>query len=159
MFPLDAERIFSTRTNQEEIVKCPRDGADLQSKSIRETAVETCPVCGGMFLQHGQLNQVADSTPGDLEFSTVEHDSLQHEDKFGPAVCPRDGMTMRKVDFNIDTAIILDYCTACRGFWLDATELDRINEEVRRLNEAGREVPDPLLIRISQFFWNLPLPH
>ena len=29
----------------------------------------------------------------------------------------------------------------------------------QRLNEAECEVPDPLLVRISQFFWNLPLPH
>jgi len=65
----------------------------------------------------------------------------------------------RKVDFNIDTAIILDYCPTCHGFWLDAKELVSINEEVKRLNEAGAEVPDPLLVRISQFFWNLPLPH
>lgn len=113
-----------------------------------------------MFLEHGQLNRIAEPAPGDLEFSTVEHDSLQHEDAFAPAVCPRDGTTMRKADFNIETTIILDYCMSCHGFWLDARELERINEEVKRLNEAGRyEVPDPLLIRISQFFWNLPLPH
>jgi Zn-finger nucleic acid-binding protein len=66
---------------------------------------------------------------------------------------------MRKVDFNIDTAIILDYCPTCRGFWLDANELTRINDEVKRLNEAGAEVPDPLLVRIAQFFWFIPVPH
>jgi Zn-finger nucleic acid-binding protein len=112
-----------------------------------------------MFLEHGQLNQIADPTAGDLEFSTVDLDSFQHEDEYGPIACPRDGTAMRKVDFNIDSAIILDYCTSCRGFWMDGKELTRINEEVKRLNEAGAEVPDPLLVRISQFFWNLPLPH
>jgi Zn-finger nucleic acid-binding protein len=112
-----------------------------------------------MFLDHGQLNEVADRTPGDLEFSTVDLDTFQHEDDHGPIACPRDGTTMSKVDFNIDTNIILDYCKSCHGFWLDAKELDRINEEVQRLNEAGEEIPDPLLVRISQFFWNLPLPH
>ena len=58
-----------------------------------------------------------------------------------------------------DTTIILDYCKRCLGFWMDGKELVRINEEVKRLNEADAEVPDPLLVRISQFFWNLPLPH
>ena len=66
---------------------------------------------------------------------------------------------MGKVDFNIDTTIILDYCKKCLGFWMDGKELARINEEVKRLNEADAEVSDPLLVRISQFFWNLPLPH
>jgi Zn-finger nucleic acid-binding protein len=140
-------------------MNCPRDGAALVSKAIAQTPVQTCPTCGGMFLEHGQLNRVAEPTPGDLEFSTVDLDSFQHEDDHGPIACPRDGTTMRKVDFNIDTAIILDYCTTCHGFWLDAKELERINEEVKRLNEAGNEIPDPLLVRIAQFFWSLPVPH
>jgi hypothetical protein len=37
--------------------------------------------------------------------------------------------------------------------------LARINAEVKRLNEAGAEVPDPLLVRIANFFWNIPVPH
>ncbi len=141
-------------------MNCPRDAAVLETKSIGQTSVQTCPLCGGMFLEHGQLNRLADPTPGDLEFSTVDGDSFQHEDEYGPIDCPRDAdIQMRKVDFNIDTTIILDYCPGCHGFWLDRQELARINEEVKRLNEAGAAVPDPLLVRISQFFWNLPLPH
>lgn len=140
-------------------MKCPRDGAVLVSKSFGQESVETCPVCGGMFLEQGQLNRVADSTPGDLEFSTVDLDTFQHEDDHGQIGCPRDGSAMSKVDFNIDTTIILDYCKTCHGFWLDGKELERINDEVKRLNDAGNEIPDPLLVRISQFFWNLPVPH
>lgn len=140
-------------------MKCPRDGALLESKSIGQESIETCSVCGGMFLEHGQLNRIAESTPGDLEFSTVDLDTFQHDDDHGQIACPRDGSMMGKVDFNIDTTIILDYCKSCRGFWLDGKELERIDDEVKRLNEAGDEIPDPLLVRISQFFWNLPLPH
>ncbi len=66
---------------------------------------------------------------------------------------------MQKVEFNIETNIILDHCLECHGFWLDAGELVRINEEIRELNSAAREVPDPPLTRLGQFFWNLPLPH
>jgi hypothetical protein len=112
-----------------------------------------------MFLEHGQLNRIADATPGDLEFSTIDLDTFQHDDDHGQIACPRDGSMMSKVDFNVDTTIILDYCNSCRGFWVDGKELERINDEVKRLNEAGNEIPDPLLVRISQFFWNLPLPH
>jgi Zn-finger nucleic acid-binding protein len=140
-------------------MNCPRDAAVLEMKSIGQRSVRTCPICGGMFLGHGELNQVADPTPGDLEFSTVDLDTFQHEDDHGPIACPNDNTPMRKVDFNIDTAIILDYCPSCRGFWLDANELTRINDEVKRLNEAGAEVPDPLLVRIAQFFWFIPVPH
>jgi hypothetical protein len=112
-----------------------------------------------MFLEHGQLNKVAGPTPGDLEFSTVDLDSAQHSDDHGPIHCPRDNAPMAKVDFNVDTSIILDYCPMCHGFWLDGGELARINKEVKELNEAGKDVADPLLVRISQFFWKLPIPH
>src|SRR3954447_22308678 len=112
-----------------------------------------------MFLEHGQLNTVAPPTPGDLEFSTVDLDSFQHADDHEAIQCPRDATSMRKVDFNIETDIILDYCSTCHGFWLDANELASINEEVKRLNEAGAEIPDPLIVRIANFFWNIPVPH
>ena len=146
------------RTLYSPMMNCPLHGAPLESKSAGTRSVPTCPRCGGMFLDHGELNRIAEPTAGDLEFSTVDGDSFQHDDRYGPIACPRDGTPMVKVDFNIETAIILDYCTHCRGFWLDADELTQINAEVRRLNEAGEEVPDPLLLRIFHFFDNIPLP-
>jgi len=140
-------------------MNCPNGDSPLETKEINKTFVQTCPKCGGMFLEHGQLNQVADKTPGDLEYSTVDLDSGQHPDTSGTINCPRDNAPMAKVDFNVDSPIILDYCKICHGFWLDGGELARINNEVKELNEAGTEVPDPLLVRISQFFWKLPIPH
>lgn len=140
-------------------MNCPRGDLQLEAKTINHTTVQTCPQCGGMFLEHGQLNQVADRTPGDLEYSTVDLDSGRHGDDHGAINCPRDNTPMVKVDFNVDSSIILDYCRTCHGFWLDGGELARINAEVKELNEAGTEVPDPLLVRISQFFWKIPVPH
>jgi Zn-finger nucleic acid-binding protein len=140
-------------------MNCPLDQSELQPKTYGEIAVQTCPRCGGMFLEHGQLNAIAGPIRGDVEFTTVDRDSGVHDDERGPIACPHGHGTMRKVDFNIDTSIILDYCTHCHGFWLDGSELQRIRDEVKRLNEADEEIEDPLLVRISQFFWNLPIPH
>ena len=66
---------------------------------------------------------------------------------------------MRKVDFNIESNIILDYCPTCEGFWVDEGELDAIRAEVKRLNEADAEVPDSWIVRLSKIVWQLPLPH
>lgn len=111
-------------------------------------------------MDRGELNRIADPTVGDLEFSTLDRDPHVHQDQYGPADCPRDaGVEMEKVEFNIETDIILDHCPTCHGFWLDGRELARINEEVRQLNEAARRVPDPPLVRFSQFIWNIPVPH
>src|ERR1043166_3033266 len=140
-------------------MNCPHGDSPLETKDINETTVRTCPKCGGMFLEHGQLNQVADKTPGDPEYSTVDLDAGRHGDDYPTINCPRGNAPMAKVDFNVDSSIILDYCQTCHGFWLDGGELARINKEVKELNEAGKDVADPLLVRISQFFWKLPIPH
>lgn len=141
-------------------MNCPRDDQQTETRAVQEAEVELCTQCGGMYLDRGELNKVAGETVGDLEFSTVDQDAFQHEDDYGPIHCPRDpDVLMKKVEFVMETNIILDYCETCGGFWIDGRELVRIKGEVERLNEAAQEVPDPPLVRLSQFFWNLPFPH
>jgi Zn-finger nucleic acid-binding protein len=108
----------------------------------------------------GELNRVAGPTSGDLEFSTIEGDSFQHDDEYGAIRCPADrDKDMKKVEFVMFSGIILDYCETCQGFWLDGRELQRVREEVREYNDAAKEGDEPLLVRLAQFFWELPFPH
>jgi len=137
-------------------MNCPRDGIELTSQEIEGITARMCGRCGGMFLGRGELNRIAGEKEGDVEYSTVSLDSFQHPDAFGPATCPQDGTTMRKVEFNIYTNIILDYCPACSGFWLDAHEIDRIRDEVRAMDEAAEDMPDPPMLWLARFVWALP---
>ncbi len=138
-------------------MKCPRCECDLSPQQVRLTDVNACPQCKGMFLDHGQLNGIAEPTTGDLEFSTVDLDSFDHPDKHDRAECPRcRGAVMKKVEFVIYTNIILDYCERCRGFWLDGRELERINGEVRKLNAASRDASTPPMMWFAYFIWSLP---
>jgi len=136
---------------------CPRCQKATIIKEVDDARVHICVHCSGMFLHRGQLNKIAAPTQGDLEFSTVDLDSFQHEDAHGPVRCPECDVEMKKVEFNIHTNIILDYCGRCRGFWLDGQEMDRIDEEVHRLNEAAAEsTPDPPMLWFARFIWSLP---
>ena len=138
-------------------LKCPRCERDLTVQRVQGTNVHGCPSCSGIFLDRGELNRVAEPTPGDLEFSTVDLDTFDHLDAYGPASCPRcESSTMRKVEFVIYTNLILDYCEECQGFWLDGPELDRINEEVRKLNDAARDARTPPMLWFAYFIWSLP---
>jgi len=138
-------------------LKCPRCERGLTVQRIQDTNVPVCPSCSGIFLDRGELNRVAEPTPGDLEFSTVDLDTFDHPDAYGPAPCPRcEPSTMRKVEFVIYTNLILDYCEECQGFWLDGPELDRINEEVRKLNDAARDAHTPPMLWFAYFIWSLP---
>lgn len=137
-------------------MRCPRCGQELEVERHHGVDVHECGSCRGMFLAQGELNKVAEPTSGDLEFSSVDLDSFQHADVRGPVACPQCGTAMKKVEFNIHTNILLDYCERCRGFWLDGEELDRINEEVRELNDAAGELPGPPMLWFAHFVWSLP---
>jgi Zn-finger nucleic acid-binding protein len=139
-------------------MNCPRDGQAIEEKSLGAATLPVCGKCTGMFLHQGELNKIAAPTAGDLEFSTVDLDTFQHEDAYGPIPCPDCGADeMAKVEFNIHTNIILDYCRACGGFWLDGTEMERIQDEVRRLNEAAAEDShEPAMLWFARFIWSLP---
>lgn len=138
-------------------MNCPRCKRKTVIRKARDSEVNVCEGCNGMFLHRGELNKLAKQTMGDLEFSTVDQDSFEHSDVFGPTVCPDcTNAEMKKVEFNIYTNIILDYCENCNGFWLDGQELDRINKEVRELNSAAKEIPDPPMLWFARFIWSLP---
>ncbi|HET7425646.1 MAG TPA: zf-TFIIB domain-containing protein [Gemmatimonadales bacterium] len=55
---LDAER-------KTHYMKCPKDGYDLASSSYHGVQIETCPHCGGMWLDAGELEAVShEDRPG-----------------------------------------------------------------------------------------------
>jgi hypothetical protein len=108
-----------------------------------------------MFFTAGELDRLAEPHQGNLEYTTVDGDRFEHADRYGPTSCPADGTTMKKVNFNIYTDTILDYCPTCGGFWLDGGELERINGEVRQLERADREVGDPPMLWFAKAMWEL----
>lgn len=140
-------------------MKCPRHATELRESEVCEAVVSLCETCGGMYLHKGELNKVAGPTSGDLEFSTIDGDSFQHDDEYGPIDCPHDAAQMKKVEFVMFTGIILDFCEACHGFWVDGRELSKIRDEVREFNDAARAGDEPILVRMARFFWELPFPH
>jgi Zn-finger nucleic acid-binding protein len=40
-------------------MKCPKDGYDLTTATYHGVQIETCPHCGGMWLDSGELDAVA----------------------------------------------------------------------------------------------------
>ena len=138
-------------------MNCPRCHAELSETSVRDVAAQVCPRCTGMFLHRGELNKIAEPTDGDLEFSTVDLDSFSHADEHPETACPEcPEAGMKKVEFNIYTGVVLDHCERCGGFWLDGDELTRINDEVRKLNEASEDSQEPAMLWFARFIWSLP---
>jgi uncharacterized protein len=40
-------------------MKCPKDGYDLKSEEFHGVQIETCPHCGGMWLDAGELEVIS----------------------------------------------------------------------------------------------------
>ena len=53
----DAAALESERKSH--YMKCPKDGHDLASSEYHGVQIETCPHCGGMWLDAGELEVVA----------------------------------------------------------------------------------------------------
>jgi hypothetical protein len=49
---LEAER-------KSHFMKCPKDGYDLVSSTFHEVQIESCPHCGGMWVDAGEIEAVA----------------------------------------------------------------------------------------------------
>lgn len=137
-------------------MQCPRCDEPLAAREIHDTPVVGCQRCGGMYLNRGDLNRIAEPTAGDLEFSTLDEESFRHPDAHGATRCPRCAGATDKVEFNIYTGIILDHCARCGGFWLDGRELERINAEVRELNKTAGTGGEPAMLWFARFIWSLP---
>jgi len=113
---------------------CPSCGKELKTLKKDGIEVDRCFDCLGVFLDHDELNAVANKIVGDIEYCTIYNDTFKHDDGRKTRVCPKCDVQMVKADFNTMTDIILDYCNSCKGFWLDGGELAKINEEIKRLN-------------------------
>ncbi len=101
--------------------------------SSASAAYDVCESCGGLWLDKGQLDKVADHVATDFEYSSAETatpDAARH--------CPRcPSEPLRKVKFLGDDATILERCDNCGGFWVDSVKIDRIDKQAQHTGVAG----------------------
>ncbi|HVC00102.1 MAG TPA: zf-TFIIB domain-containing protein [Candidatus Dormibacteraeota bacterium] len=87
-----------------------------------------CEKCGSLWLDAGMLDKMAFQVQGSIEY--CEHGE-KDEPESHPKKCPRcDDFTLSRVKFLESDDIHLHYCRNCGGFWLDAGELDRIDQNL-----------------------------
>ena len=55
----DADAAAREAERRTHYMKCPKDGYDLGSSTYHGVQIETCPHCGGMWLDAGELDAVA----------------------------------------------------------------------------------------------------
>ncbi len=113
---------------------------------------DLCESCGGLWLDHGELDKMAFKVQGSIEFCS--EDEVKGISK-AAKTCPRcNGLPLHKVTFLDDsTGIILDHCTNCGGFWLDGGELGKMDKELTKIMPVSGKGFSEFLTNVHLPFW------
>lgn len=131
-------------------MKCPRCQTELQTRPTDGVEIDECPSCQGIWFDNDELRRVKDETDNDLNW--MDFELWKHEDRFRiaakPIDCPKCEVAMVAIDYD-ETGVEIDFCTKCRGVWLDAGEFEKI---INSLSEEllGKDVPDYLRASLAE---------
>ena len=111
-----------------------------------ETEVDRCPFCGGLWFDASELDRILQAGPGGVPVEAVIP-----ERGMSAISCPRCWPKL------LDTAgwsgMILERCPTCRGLYVDAPELLRLQRE--GLPESPCELEQALESALRNAGWNL----
>ncbi len=135
-------------------LKCASCGTGMEQVTSADMTVERCPKCEAVFLNKGELNNLATGMSGDIEYCSIDGDF--HEDRFPTRKCPKcpDNL-MKKINLLRLSGVIFDYCPECESFFLDSGDVKKMNTELKALTankdaEEYRVERDGHLVRIDQ---------
>ncbi len=106
---------------------CPRDNTTLEVKMLRGIEVDRCPGCGGMWLDHHELDDLEDRAfdPGQRKGMRV------YSERDSDIACPKCGRAMRTFNYRAHN-LPIDQCPDEHGFWLDPGEERAVMELMRQ---------------------------
>ena len=121
-------------------MNCPKCGGVALADQWGAAGIltETCPQCGGLWLDKGQIYQFVKDPKRlhqDLELAYAKPAP-------GLRPCPRCGEKMAQVKFPPPGPVI-DVCRLCGGTWFDAGEVDGVRELLDKELSAERSARPP----------------
>ncbi|MEM0984547.1 MAG: zf-TFIIB domain-containing protein [Planctomycetota bacterium] len=106
---------------------CPKDRTPMDAIDAGGVEVDRCSTCGGIWLDLGELQQLADRafTPGEIAaaLDTFEPDDAETTSDKSTWLCPRDTARLTSMRDPQQPHIEYELCTHCGGQFFDAGEL------------------------------------
>jgi Zn-finger nucleic acid-binding protein len=116
-------------------MKCPRCKAELVVEDYQGIEVDRCPNNEGMWLDHGELDQLEDTVFDEDKLKG----SLMLRSFEGKLECPKCGKSMQRFYYRAYN-LELDFCEDGHGWWLDAGEERRVLELMeQRIKDLDRK--------------------
>jgi len=101
-------------------MKCPRDRCVLVFTDQGLHPRNKCRECNGLLVSREEVLAVIGKAPDADKLAAFPE---------GPAACPREGATMRRVEH---LGVEADVCLECGSVWLDAGELEKVLAQVKK---------------------------
>ena len=111
-------------------MQCPRHDRAMRRFAIDGVEVDRCGICGGIWLDAGELAQLValdKSTKPAIRMLDRSDDADEPADH--DAVCPRDGTALIRMRDVGEASVECDACSACGGVFLDAGGLSGLTED------------------------------
>ncbi|HUU97321.1 MAG TPA: zf-TFIIB domain-containing protein [Phycisphaerae bacterium] len=114
-------------------MNCPACQTGVEATTYEGVQIETCPSCGGEWLDAGELRQIAKAR--EVRFTEEERRAIGEvppvtgvtlEDVERGLRCPKCTGTTEPINYGYDSGIVIDRCKSCRGIWLDGGELEKV---------------------------------
>jgi len=146
---------------------CPRDETTLRQVKRGHATIDVCDVCGGKWLDEGELEQLilaeghdgTDAARLKTALATAERSSFYRDaGSEATLVCPRCDTRMRSVRFASGGAeVTADRCGSCKGFWLDKGEAGSLFVFLQESLPVRKNVwiAAALALAVTAVFWML----
>ena len=108
----------------DDILCCVKCDSVLDRSIVGGVEVDACPRCGGLWLDRGELERIAKLPVGDklaLRRNLTGDVAHPPEPSDTTDSCPRFSGVLAEVHLG---KVLVDYCDACHGMFLDKGELD-----------------------------------
>jgi len=128
-------------------MKCLSCEGNLRDLHLDDAHLERCPGCGGIWLDHGELDHIVDAEDEDVRWMEIDlwREALEMGGSISPRKCPNGHGHLATLTYG-KSKIEVDVCPICGGVWLDGGELEKI---VAYLDEQAESLSLPEYIRES----------
>jgi len=112
-------QITSTQT-----LLCPHCKTQKLTQINKEgIEIEFCPKCLGLWLDHGELYQLMETS-----FQETKEEMTPSPGNTSERNCPKCHLQLSRHPFHLQIPTLVDSCLKCHGFWLEHGEFDEITE-------------------------------
>ena len=113
--------------------RCPVDDFTLKQEPYEGVAIDTCPHCGGVWLDAGELEALQNTQDSDFRDVPVAPmddvraaEAMSKAKEEAPRTCVVCDDILTRKEYAFTSQVMVDQCPHGHGMWLDKDELARL---------------------------------